>query len=199
MEIYIFGAGGQALWAKEICILLGHEFVIVDKEDEVRVLSGNIAHYHVAIGDNHIREGVYSRIRKAKSGAKAVTLVHPQAYIAASASIADGCLVLAGAVVGPETRVSIGCSLWTNSVLEHHSVMGKFSSLAPGAITGGNVSIGQHAFLGLNSCIRHGAKIGGNTVIGCGATVVKDIADNQTAYGTPAKAIKTRNIGEGYL
>jgi UDP-perosamine 4-acetyltransferase len=58
------------------------------------------------------------------------------------------------------------------------------------------VVVGEGTFLGLGSGVIPGIRIGRWSVIGAGAVVTKDIPDNCTAVGVPAKVIKTR--GEGW-
>ena len=41
--------------------------------------------------------------------------------------------------------------------------------------------------------------IGKHTIIGAGAVVFRSIPDQVVAYGTPARVIRPRNIGERYL
>jgi acetyltransferase-like isoleucine patch superfamily enzyme len=51
----------------------------------------------------------------------------------------------------------------------------------------GNVIIGKGSFVGAGAVIRQGITIGKNAVIGAGAVVVKDVADNTTVLGIPAR------------
>jgi acetyltransferase-like isoleucine patch superfamily enzyme len=41
--------------------------------------------------------------------------------------------------------------------------------------------------------------IGENTVVGSGSLVTKDLPDNVLAYGTPAKIIRQRKLGEKFI
>lgn len=50
--------------------------------------------------------------------------------------------------------------------------------------------IGNNVLLGANSIIIGPIKIGNNVTVGAGAVVVKDVPDNTTVVGNPAKEIK---------
>ena len=77
--------------------------------------------------------------------------------------------------------------------------MEQYASLAPRACTGGNTFIGPYAAVGIGATLLHGVRVGAHSVIGAGATVLEDVKDHTVALGTPAKAVKTRKVGERYL
>lgn len=56
--------------------------------------------------------------------------------------------------------------------------------------------IGDNVYLGPNVCIVEDVHIGNNVTIGAGAVVVKDIPDNATAVGVPAKVVNYDNPGK---
>jgi acetyltransferase-like isoleucine patch superfamily enzyme len=47
--------------------------------------------------------------------------------------------------------------------------------------------------------VLHGVQIGEHTVIGAGATVTRSIEGFAVAYGTPARVVRSRQLGEPYL
>jgi serine O-acetyltransferase len=55
--------------------------------------------------------------------------------------------------------------------------------------------IGDNVYIGPNVCIVENVKIGNNVTIGAGSVVVKDIPDNVTVAGVPAKIISNKNPG----
>lgn len=55
--------------------------------------------------------------------------------------------------------------------------------------------IGNNVYIGPNVCIVENVKIGNNVTIGAGSVVTKDIPDNATVAGVPAKIISYKNPG----
>lgn len=200
MVIYIFGAGGQGTWAEEVARAQGFEPVMVDRDHEPEILSGEPGAFaHVAIGDNFLRQRVTRRVQAAWPQAQWPALIHPRAVVSPSATLGDGCLVLANAVIGPDAVLGDGVSVWTNAVLEHHAQAGAFASLAPGALTGGGSRLGARSFLGLNATVKHQVSIGDDIVVGCGALVIDDLIGPCIAIGVPARALRVRQPHEAYL
>lgn len=57
-------------------------------------------------------------------------------------------------------------------------------------------TIGDNVYIGPNVCIVEDVNIGSNTTIAAGAVVIKDIPENKTAAGCPAKVIGDNNHPE---
>lgn len=58
-----------------------------------------------------------------------------------------------------------------------------------------SATIGDNVYIGPNVCIVEDVKIGSNVTIGAGSVVTKDIPDNATAAGVPAKVISEKGPG----
>lgn len=61
-----------------------------------------------------------------------------------------------------------------------------------GSRNGARPCIGDNVFLGANVTIVGGVKIGNNVKVGAGCVVVKDVPDNCTVVGNPARIIKKK-------
>jgi sugar O-acyltransferase (sialic acid O-acetyltransferase NeuD family) len=202
MKIVIVGAGDEGAIVADI---LRDAAGFVDDRPETRGTSvlglpvlGPIAALRdiehdaivVAIGDNRARrdvtEGLLSR------GEHLIPAVHPFSSIASSATIGDGSIISAGAIVLPRAFIGRGVIVNTKASVDHDSVVGDFAHLGPGATLGGDVRIGAETFIALGASVVSGRSVGARSVIGAGAVVVHDIPDDVTAFGVPAR-ITTRS------
>lgn len=153
----------------------------------------------IAIGDNFVRAKVAENISSIAPSLLFVSAIHPKASIGRGATIGAGSVVMAGCAINPCCSVGDFCILNTNASLDHDSCMDNYSSLAPQATTGGSCRIGAYSALSIGATIRHGITIGEHTVVGAGSVVLSNIEAYCIAYGTPAKKIRGRQLGEKYL
>ena len=142
--------------------------------------------YFIAVGDNLLRRKIYQLLQK--SNLLSVNAIHPAAVIDTSAIVAtQGIMIAANAIVNPLASIATGAICNTGCIIEHECTVGEFAHIGPGAVLCGNVKIGDDTFIGANAVIRQGITVGKNVMIGAGAVVVKDVPDNVTVVGVPAK------------
>jgi sugar O-acyltransferase (sialic acid O-acetyltransferase NeuD family) len=142
--------------------------------------------FFIAIGDNTIREKIYHHLAQKKL--LPTNAIHNTAVIDSSANIAAyGVMIAANATINPLVKIGKGVICNTNCSIDHECVINEFAHIAPGAVLCGNVTIGTKTFVGANAVIKQGIAIGNNCIIGAGAVVVKNVLDNTTVVGVPAK------------
>jgi sugar O-acyltransferase (sialic acid O-acetyltransferase NeuD family) len=121
--------------------------------------------------------------------------------ISGVANISQSAKIGRGVMIFPNTVVSTDCRIGDHSVINsgvtisHDSLIGDYATINPGVNVAGNVSIGEGCYLGVGSSVIHGVSIGAWTVIGGGAVVTKDLPENVTAVGVPARVIKNGENG----
>lgn len=86
-------------------------------------------------------------------------------------------------IIGKHTAID------SNVHIGHNAIIGTNCLIAAGAVIGGSAKIGHSSFIGCNAFIKQKVVIGNNCVIGAGAVVTKDVPDNETWVGVPAKKI----------
>lgn len=143
----------------------------------------------VAIGNNEIRKQKIQLLQQ--NSFNLITLIHPTAVISPYAAIASGNVVFAGAIINAFAKVGVGCIINTSAVVEHDCTIDNFTHICPNVALAGGVSVGTKSWVGIGSQVKQLIKIGDNCLIGAGSTVVKNIPDNVTAFGSPAVVIKS--------
>lgn len=92
--------------------------------------------------------------------------------------------------IADSTKIGEGTLINAYSSIHHDVCIGKYSEISPRVTLLGGVKIGSFTSIGAGAAVLPNIKIGNNVVIGAGSVVTKDIPDNTTAYGVPAKIIK---------
>jgi sugar O-acyltransferase (sialic acid O-acetyltransferase NeuD family) len=144
----------------------------------------------VAIGDNTIRERVFSYLQdKTRLDMSAIDL---SALVSPTATIGRGVMCGAHVVVNALASVGDGTILNTGSIVEHECQVGVFAHIGPAATLAGAVTVGRKAFVGANAVVRQGITIGEGAIVGAGAVVVRDVAAYDIVVGNPARPISRK-------
>jgi len=175
--INIYGKGGHA---KVINSVLGGSQVSFYNDEDFDLQQGP---WVIAIGNNKSRK----RIAKEVLGEIEYVTVISDSAIISNYDIGEGSQILQGAVVQIDTKIGKHCIINTAASVDHDCILADFSFIGPNATLCGGVEIGECTFIGAGVVILPGIKIGKNCMIGAGSVVTKDIPDNSTAYGNPAK------------
>lgn len=205
--LLIYGAGGHAKSVIGIVTDAGGWAIhgLIDERDDMSrkavlghpvVGSGNllpellrrgILHAFVAVGDNQARQQRGQQLDQL--GFHLPILIHPTALIMTHASIGSGSMVHAFAAVGPEVTVGQHAIIGGHTGIGHESIIGDAVHVGAGSILGGNVRVGSGSFLGLRSVVLPGITIGQNVRVAAGSVVSKDLSDNLSVAGSPARVV----------
>lgn len=145
---------------------------------------------YIAIGDPATRQRLSDWL--ASRSRPASGFVHPRAWIASSATIADETIIYPNSTVHAAVRLGRGVLVNSNVTIGHETVVGAFSNLNPGVALGGRVRIAERTYVGIGARTIENLAIGENVTIGAGATVVADIVEAGTYVGTPARRLPPR-------
>ena len=204
-KIAILGSGGHALAVWDACLSAG--FTPVGFVDPARSSSGveglpvmtdvselDLSEVSLAlgIGHNFARESAAVELLRDYPEVRMPVIAHQTAWVAPSATLGAGSVVMAQASVGAFATIGRGALVNTAASLDHESVLGDFASLGPGAHTGGRAVVGARTMIGLNAGVLQGVSIGSDCVIGAQSLVREDIPADTVAYGVPSVPIRKR-------
>ena len=199
-KIIIIGCGGHAKVVTSLACQSGYEIVgfLDDRYSEDAFLGypvlGKIencmkyksqCHFAVAIGDNATRARIMSRY-----DLRYPTLVHPNAYVASTAVLEMGTMVMVGAIVNDDAHIGKGCILNSGCVVEHDCLLGDYVHISPKAVLCGTVHVGCNVHIGAAAVVRNNQKIGADILVGAGAAVVSDLEETGIYVGVPAKRMQ---------
>jgi sugar O-acyltransferase (sialic acid O-acetyltransferase NeuD family) len=120
-------------------------------------------------------------------GLAPVTIVHPRAFVARDAQLAEGAQVLAMAAVCSHARIGRSVIVNTSASVDHDCQVADGVHIAPGARLAGEVRVEESAFIGAGAVVLPRLRIGTCAVVGAGAVVTRDVPDNATVAGVPAR------------
>jgi sugar O-acyltransferase (sialic acid O-acetyltransferase NeuD family) len=132
------------------------------------------------IGNPGIRLNAFQTL--AEFGFTCPAVVHPSAWVEASAVIESGVQILAQTYVSSEVFIDQGTVLNASVVVSHDCRLGKCVNLSPGAMLAGGVKIGDMTQVGMAATINMNINIGQGVRIGNGATVKADVPDGMRIY-----------------
>ena len=199
MNIIIIGAGGHSKVIIDIIRELGNYNIVGIYDDNktgyfsgIKII-GKIAeidnkkneYFIIGIGNDKIRK----KIAEEYNQLKWATLIHPKTIIAKTATIKEGTVVCAGAIIQTEVEVGKHCIINTNCSIDHESIIGDYCSICPSSTICGQVKVGESSFIGANSTIIQTIEIGKECIIGAGSVVIRNIPNNSKVVGNPAKVI----------
>jgi len=174
---------------------------IYGKGDHSRVVSSAIRHpkkimfwddkdfrlqpepWVIAIGDNKARKRIAEKVL---CDIEYATVISDSAVLY-DAHIGHGSQILQRSVVQIGTKIGKHCMINTAASVDNDCILDDFTFIGPNATLCGGVKIGEGSFIGAGAVILPYVKIGKNCMIGAGSVVTKDIPNDSTAYGNPAK------------
>lgn len=221
MDVVILGSGG---FGREVAWALSHpDARVIDKDGASRVpvlvgfldddltthgqtrngfsvLGGSewiLSHKDVGvllgIGIPQVKQRVVPKL--IEMGAQFPTFIDPRATIGDEVRIGQGVVICAGAIATCNIQIDDFAMVNLAVTIGHDVKIGRFVTLSPAVNLSGYTEIGEGTDVGTDSTIIPGKKVGKNSVIGAMACVTKDVPDNATAVGIPAKVIKISEPG----
>ncbi|MDA7568188.1 acetyltransferase [Emcibacteraceae bacterium] len=215
MKMAIFGASGQGREVADICYEIGYSEIVflvndetekckwpnkiyIDNINSVELLKNEGYHFAIAIGNPQIRSTVANKYPDLHYP----NLIHPSVSLGKGqlecVARSKGNIIAAGCRITNEVKFGNFILLNLNATVAHDTILNDFSSAMASVNISGNVEIKKGGYIGAGAVIIQGDNfqklvIGKNSIVGAGAVVTKDVPNNVTVVGVPAKIISKNN------
>lgn len=178
--VLVLGASEFGQTVRELVVACGRRFAgFVDdwqSGPEIVATQASVCASHapdrydvaLAVGYKHIaaRRELAHHLRGL--GYAITPLVHPQAYVAPSASIDEGAVVMARAAIDVRVRIGPLTVVWPGAIVSHDCAFDGNTFVSPGAVICGRCRIGADSFIGAGSIIVNDVIVPAGTFLKAG-------------------------------
>ena len=200
-NILVIGAGGHAKSVIDALISCGEYEKIAVLEDfgaeevlgfkvigKVSDASSYLDEYEnavVAVGNNEFRLNTINKLKQI--GFNLPVIKHKTAYLSCFSTVGEGSVLLANSVINANVRIGRGVIINSSVTVEHDCEISDGVHLSPNSVLCGAVSVGTGTWIGAGATVIDHINIGQKSIIVAGSVVIRDVDDNDTAYGNPSK------------
>jgi sugar O-acyltransferase (sialic acid O-acetyltransferase NeuD family) len=200
MKLYILGAGGFGkevrAWVKEYSLPYTFAGFLDDISEHPDVVSGISSHlvdpeaaYIVALGDGESRCRLLNFM--IQRGANIVSIVSPHGSSSSKLNTLGG-IYLGVFSIASDSVIGRGVLVQGFACVGHDVVLEDGVTLGSHVFVGGNAVIGKNSTVHPHAVVIPKVKIGSNVTVGAGSVVLRDVPNDVTIFGNPAKVLMSK-------
>lgn len=158
------------------------ELPIIGDPLSYKSVDGDI--YICALGDPKLKRFYTENIRS--QGCDFIRL-RTEVDIGDRTKISRGCIFERKVSIGTDTFLGEFVTVLALSIIGYGVRVGDFCQIGSFVFIGGNAKIGNDVVIHPHSTILPGVNIGNGAIVGAGSVVIRDVPENTTVFGNPAK------------
>jgi sugar O-acyltransferase (sialic acid O-acetyltransferase NeuD family) len=158
------------------------ELPIIGDPLSYKSVDGDI--YICALGDPKLKRFYTENIRN--QGCDFIRL-RTEVDIGDRTKISRGCIFERKVSIGTDALLGEFVTVLALSIIGYGVRVGDFCQIGSFVFIGGNAKIGNDVVIHPHSTILPGVNIGNGAIVGAGSVVIRDVPENTTVFGNPAK------------
>ena len=140
----------------------------------------------LSIGNNVEREQEFRRL---KGMVFKENLIHNTAFIENKVDMGLANQIFAHVYINSNVKIGDNNIINTGAVIEHETQIGSHNHISVHATLCGRVCIGNSCFIGAGATVIDKIKIGNGVILGANSVATKDILEQGTYIGQPARKV----------
>lgn len=144
--------------------IMNYEIIGIDQD--IPKFKNNVSNFFITIGQiksPQKRIILYETIKKVSG--KLPVIVSPLAYVANSAKIGEGTIVMHHSLVNASAYIGKNCIINSKALIEHDAMIGDHCHISTASVINGDVKVGEKTFFGSGAISLHGARVPPNSFI----------------------------------
>ena len=143
----------------------------------------------IAIGSAKTRKKIYERIDSINVF-NYPNLIDSEVRVSKRVTLGKGCIICAGCLLTVDITLGDFVILNLGCTVGHDAQIAEFVTVYPSVNISGRVSICCNTEVGTGTQIIQGTKVAESCIVGAGTVIVKDIEEQGTYVGVPARKVK---------
>ena len=140
-----------------------------------------------ALGDVHYKKH-YAEIIINKGG-QFINVIHPSAHLGTNVELGVGCIIAGNVWIDSDTKIGDFVTIQVGALIGHDCLINSWSIIDSLCVLGGFVHVGEFVTIYPHSSIIPHRKIQNGATINIASTVIRDVKENTTVMGNPAREL----------
>lgn len=167
---------------------IGEFSIVGTDQDELPFLGENLD-VVIAIGHPEVKAKISERYIKNELYSFPNIISKNANITDKSLKIGKGNIICSGSIISCDVVISDFCLINWNATIGHDVIIGNNVVINPGAHISGFCSLSNKVLIGAGAVILETIHISENAKVGAGAVVTRNVFDNKTVVGVPAREL----------